>query len=220
MKSHSEPEIEIKRQWSVIPVRALLDRKLHQSHFRVLVALCVFTNSHGVCWPGVKTIGAMLGVDPASVSRAITKLVNAGYVRKLRPQDYQMEHAKFGKINRYQVLYQPDMPLPSWEEVQSSQLLSPASDAPDAHMNDIGGTGEHDANQSLSHSLAHAYSHAIERALGQSRRPENELGAARILAAQGVTVEQVIEATEAQARACLERRAGVPALADVARAIN
>lgn len=220
MKSHSEPEIEIKRQWSVIPVRALLDRKLHQSHFRVLVALCVFTNSHGVCWPGVKTIGAMLGVDPASVSRAITKLVKAGYVRKLRPQDYQMEHAKFGKINRYQVLYQPDMPLPSWEEVQSSQLLSPASDAPDAHMNDIGGVGEHDATLSLSHSLAHAYSHAIERALGQSRRPENELGAARMLAAQGVTVAQVIEATEAHARACLARRAGVPALADVARAMD
>lgn len=220
MKSHSEPEIEIKRQWSVIPVRALLDRKLHQSHFRVLVALCVFTNSHGVCWPGVKTIGAMLGVDPASVSRAITKLVKAGYVRKLRPQDYQMEHAKFGKINRYQVLYQPDMPLPSWEEVQSSQLLSPASDAPDAHMNDIGGVGEDNATLSLSHSLAHAYSHAIERALGQSRRPENELGAARMLAAQGVTVAQVIEATEAHARACLARRAGVPALADVARAMD
>jgi len=220
MKSHSEPEIEIKRQWSVIPVRALLDRKLHQSHFRVLVALCVFTNSHGVCWPGVKTIGAMLGVDPASVSRAITKLVSAGYVRKLRPQDYQMEHAKFGKINRYQVLYQPDMPLPSWEEVQSSQLLSPASDAPDAHMNDIGGMGEDNALLSLSHSLAHAYSHAIERALGQSRRPENELGAARALAAQGVTVAQVIEATEAHARACLARRAGVPALADVARAMS
>ena len=220
MTSHSEPEIEIKRQWSVIPVRALLDRKLHQSHFRVLVALCVFTNSHGVCWPGVKTIGAMLGVDPASVSRAITKLVKAGYVRKLRPQDYQMEHAKFGKINRYQVLYQPDMPLPSWEEVQSSQLLSPASDAPDAHMNDIGGVGEGNALLSLSHSLAHAYSHAIERALGQSRRPENELGAARALAAQGVTVAQVIEATEAHARACLARRAGVPALADVARAMN
>ena len=220
MKSHSEPEIEIKRQWSVIPVRALLDRKLHQSHFRVLVALCVFTNSHGVCWPGVKTIGAMLGVDPASVSRAITKLVKAGYVRKLRPQDYQMEHAKFGKINRYQVLYQPDMPLPSWEEVQSSQLLSPASDAPDAHMNDIGGVGEDNATLSLSHSLAHAYSHAIERALGQSRRPENELGAARALAAQGVTVAQVIEATEAHARACLARRAGVPALADVARAMS
>jgi hypothetical protein len=112
------------------------------------------------------------------------------------------------------------MPLPSWEEVQSSQLLSPASDAPDAHMNDIGGMGEDNATLSLSHSLAHAYCHAVERALGQWRRPENELGAARMLAAQGVTVEQVIEATETHARACLARRAGVPALADVARAMD
>jgi len=47
-----------------------------------------------------------------------------------------------------------------------------------------------------------------------------EIWSARMLAAQGVTVEQVIEATEAHARACLARRAGVPALADGARAMG
>jgi hypothetical protein len=99
-------------------------------------------------------------------------------------------------------------------------VLAPVSDVPASQQNDIGGVGEDNALLSLSHSLAHAYSHAIERALGQSRRPENELGAARMLAAQGVTVAQVIEATEAHARACLARRAGVPALADVARAMG
>jgi len=220
MKSHSEPEIEIKRQWSVIPVRALLDRDLAAVQFRTLAALCIYTNSHGVCWPGIETLSKIVGSDKAVISRTITRLVKLGYVRRLRPQDYQMEHAKFGKINRYQVLYQPDAPLPTWEEVKSAMVLAPVSDVPASQQNDIGGAGEHDANQSLAHSLAHAYSHAIERALGQSRRPENELGAARILVAQGVTVEQVIEATEAHARACLARRAGVPALADVARAMD
>jgi hypothetical protein len=220
MTFHSEPEIEIKRQWSVIPVRALLDRNLAAVQFRTLAALCIYTNSHGVCWPGIETLSKIVGSDKAVISRTITRLVKLGYVRRLRPQDYQMEHAKFGKINRYQVLYQPDMPLPSWEEVKSAMVLAPVSDVPASQQNDIGGTGEHDALLSLSHSLAHAYAHAIERALGQSRRPENELGAARALAAQGVTVEQVIEATEAHAKACLVRRAGVPALADVARAMN
>lgn len=219
-KSHSEPEIEIKRQWSVIPVRALLDRKLAAVQFRTLAALCVFTNSHGVCWPGIETLAKIVGSDKAVISRTITRLVKIGYVRRLRPQDYQMEHAKFGKINRYQVLYQPDAPLPTWEEVKSAMVLAPVSDVPAGQQNDIGGAGEDNAALSLSHSLAHAYSHAVERVLGQSRRAENELPAARKLAAQGVTVEQVIEATEAHARACLARRAGVPALADVARAMN
>lgn len=220
MTYHSEPEIEIKRQWSVIPVRALLDRDLAAVQFRTLAALCIYTNSHGVCWPGIETLSKIVGSDKAVISRTITRLVKLGYVRRLRPQDYQMEHAKFGKINRYQVLYQPDAPLPTWEEVKSAMVLAPVSDVPASQQNDIGGVGEHDATLSLSHSLAHAYSHAIERALGQSRRPENELGAARALAAQGVTVAQVIEATETHARACLARRAGVPALSDVARAMN
>ena len=220
MTYRSEPEIEIKRQWSVIPVRALLDRGLAAVQFRTLAALCIYTNSHGVCWPGIETLSKIVGSDKAVISRTITRLVKLGYVRRLRPQDYQMEHAKFGKINRYQVLYQPDTPLPTWEEVKSAMVLAPVSDVPASQQNDIGVVGEQDASMSLAHSLAHAYSHAIERALGQSRRPENELGAARMLAAQGVTVAQVIEATEAHARASLARRAGVPALADVARAMG
>ncbi len=220
MTYRSEPEIEIKRQWSVIPVRALLDRGLAAVQFRTLAALCIYTNSHGVCWPGIETLSKIVGSDKAVISRTITRLVKLGYVRRLRPQDYQMEHAKFGKINRYQVLYQPDTPLPTWEEVKSAMVLAPVSDVPASQQNDIGVVGEQDASMSLAHSLAHAYSHAIERALGQSRRPENELGAARMLAAQGVTVAQVIEATEAHARASLARRAGVPALADVARAMD
>jgi hypothetical protein len=101
-----------------------LDRDLAAVQFRTLAALCIYTNSHGVCWPGVETLSKIVGSDKAVISRTITRLVKLGYVRRLRPQDYQMEHAKFGKINRYQVLYQPDAPLPTWEEVKSSQWCS------------------------------------------------------------------------------------------------
>lgn len=218
MTSHSE--LDIKRQWSIIPVRALMDRKLHTSHFRVLAGLCIFTNSHGVCWPGVQTVADIVGVDPASISRSIARLVKAGYVRRLRPQDYQMEYAQFGKINRYQVLYEVDAPLPTWEEVQSAKLLLSSEDAGEAHKNEIGVVGEDNSSISLAHSLAHAYASTVERVLGQPRRFENELGAARQLASLGVDVPTIIKATEAQCRASLARRAGVPALADVARALN
>jgi len=216
--SHSE--LDIKRQWSIIPVRALMDRNLTQVEFRTLAAMCVYTNSHGVCWPGIETLGLIVGSDKAVISRTIAKLVRKEYVRRLRPQDYQLEYAKFGKINRYQVLYQSDAPLPTWEEVKSSMMLAPVSELPIDQQNEIGGVGERDDSISLAHSLAHAYAATVERTLGQPRRPENELGAARQLAAMGVDVPAIIRATEAQCRASLARRAGVPALADVARALN
>lgn len=162
----------------------------------------------------------IVGVDPASISRSIARLVKAGYVRRLRPQDYQMEYAQFGKINRYQVLYDVDAPLPTWEEVQSAKLLLSSEDAGEAHKNEIGGVGEDDALIANAHSLASAYAATVERVLGQPRRAENELGAARQLAAMGVDVPTIIKATEDHCRVCLLKRAGVPALADVGRALN
>ena len=214
MKSHFE-EIEIKRQWSILPVRALLDEKLLTSELRVLLSLCVFTNSHGVCWPGVKTIGAMLKMDPGTVSRNVRKLIKKGYVRKLDPKDYQLEYAKFGKINRYQVLYEPDAPVPTWEEVQTSLILAPIEDVKDAPINDMG-SGDCNALQSLSHALAHSYAAAITRTTGQTRIIDNEINHARRLAEKGATVEQVTMATEALARQWLAERRGVPSLYDVA----
>ena len=214
----AESAPEIKRQWSILPVRALLDRKLTQSEFRVLAAMCVFTNSYGVCWPGTQTIGAILSMDQGNVSRAIQKLVKRGYVRRLMAKDYQLEYAKFGKINRYQVLYQPDAALPSWEELQSSIVLAPVADDSGAHINDVGSV-DGNAIASLSRTLAHAYSRAVQSRTGQIRNVDNEINHARKLAERGVTVEQVLAATVAACDAALARRAGVPSLADVARLI-
>lgn len=209
---------EIKRQWSILPVRALLDRKLTQSEFRVLAAMCIFTNSYGVCWPGTQTIGAVVGMDQGNVSRAMQKLVKRGYVRRLMPKDYQLEYAKFGKINRYQVLYQPDAALPSWEEIQSSIVLAPVADNSDAHINDVG-SGDGNAMASLSSTLAHAYCRAVQMRTGQVRQVNNEINHARRLAERGVTAEQVLAATVTACDAALARRAGVPSLADVSRLI-
>jgi len=209
---------EIKRQWSVVPVRALTDRNLTQIEFRVICALCIYTNSYGVCWPGVQTIGDVIGSDPAVISRAISKLVRKGYVRKLEPQDYQIEYAKFGRINRYQVLYQPDAPLPSWEEIKSSMILAPKADLPANHVNEQG-SGDEQALVSLSHSLAHAYARAVTANTGQPVNIENVINHARALARDSVTVDQVQRATAETCKLALAKRAGVPSLADVARSI-
>lgn len=215
-KSRSDVvDVEIKRQWSIIPVRALLDRDLNQTELRVIAALCIFTNSYGVCWPGVETVGKVIGSDKATVSRVMARLVKKGYVRRLEPRDYQMEYAKFGKINRYQVLYLPDAPLPSWEEVQSSIALAPSPDAPDGQPKEMG-SGVDDELNARARSLAHAYARAVERGLGQARNPDNEMPHARKLAAAGVEAAEVTAATAETCGEWLRRRAGVPSLADVA----
>jgi len=214
MKSHSE-DVEIKRQWSILPVRALLDRQLKERELRVLASVCIFTNSYGVCWPGVATLAAIIDCDKATISRALGRLVKKGYVRRLEPKDFQMDFAKFGKIARYQVLYSEDTPVPTWEEVQSSLILAPETPETKAQLNDMG-SGDCNALQSLSRSLAHAYAAAITRTTGQARIIDNEINHARRLAERGATVEQVTKATEALAREWLAERRGVPSLYDVA----
>jgi hypothetical protein len=219
-KSNPAELPEIKRQWSILPVRALLDRDMTQSEFRVLCAMCIYTNAHGVCWPGTKTIGAIVGTDHGNVSRTIQKLVRRKYVRKLEPKDFQMEFAKFGKINRYQVLYEEGALLPSWEEVQSSMILAPSDEVPDTHINDIGGAGDDAALSTLSHTLAHAYARAVQSRTGQVRNVASEINHARRLALANISIEQVRAATMQACDAALARRAGVPSLADVARIIG
>ena len=202
---------EIRRAWSILPVRALLDRKMNEPQLRALAALCIYTNSFGVCYPALRTLAAILDKDLASVSRIISRLEKRGYVRKLRAQDYQ--HKQFGNANRYQVLYEKDAKLPSWEEVQTAALLV----APDDQQKEIGGVGGN--KQSLAHAilLASAYASAVEAVTGQFKRADQELGAANRLANKDFSAEQVQEATRTVALAALAKRAGVPALADVER---
>ena len=98
-------------------------------------------------------------------------------------------------------------------------ILAPMSDAPADQQNDKG-SGDDDALLSLSHSLAHAYLRAVTRITGQTRSLDNEVRHARKLAANGATVEAVTAATEATCRDWLSKRAGIPALSDVAATMH
>ena len=217
--SHSELNDIGKWPWSIVPTRAFGDSRLNDADRRVLGALCAFVNRVGVCWPALDTMQEISGyATRKSVFDAIQRLKRAGYVRQLKPKDYQ-ETKSGWKTNRYQVLWLGNEPTPTYEDINAAIRLQDVALKDDSNK-DKGGLGERDASISLAHSLAHAYSATVERVLGQPRRPENELGAARQLASLGVDVPTIIKATEAHCRACLARRAGVPALADVARALN
>jgi hypothetical protein len=220
MKSLSEN----KRPWSVAPMRCFGDRQLTETDLRVLGALCGFTNRHGVCWPSMATLMDVSSMKSrTSVHQSVKKLKKLRYIRQLHPKDYQ-ETASGWHSNRYQVLWDGDEALPSWEDVQSAKPLQLRSDNEDA-PEEIGGLGDRQVNtrthaDPAAEAITHAYLRAVQQATGQSRMFDNEISHARKLAAAGFTVADVTAATLNVCDSALERRAGVPSLYDVAQVMS
>jgi hypothetical protein len=220
MKSLSEN----KRPWSVAPMRCFGDRQLTETDLRVLGALCGFTNRHGVCWPSMATLMDVSSMKSrTSVHQSVKKLKKLRYIRQLNPKDYQ-ETASGWHSNRYQVLWDGDEALPSWEDVQSAKPLQLRNDNEDA-PEEIGGLGDRQVNththaDPVAEAITHAYLRAVQQATGQSRMFDNEIAHARKLAAAGFTVADVTAATLNVCDSALERRAGVPSLYDVAQVMS
>jgi len=226
---------ENKRPWSVMPMRAFVDRQLKDRELRVLGALCSFTNRAGVCWPSMVTLCEVSGFkERKSIHEALKVLKRRKYVRQLRSKDYQ-ETISGWKSNRYQVLWDGDEPLPTWEEIHIAKPLQLLRDQ-DERPEETGGLGDGQSNphnrrqigqpdpelteiQLTAEAICHAYIRAVQQATGQVRLFDNEITQARRLAVEGHKPADVTAATLVVCDKALERRAGVPALADVARAI-
>ena len=211
----------LSRKWSVMPSRAINDRELKERELRVLGALCVHTNAAGVCWPSMETLCAVTGLaSRQSIHNAMKVLKRKRYVRQLQPKDYQ-ETATGWKSNRYQVLWDGDEVLPTYEEVDSAKPLQLREDQGDKDVKEIGGLGDRQVNShthddSAASLLANAYIRAVMRATGQVRLYDNEVSHARRLANAGFTAADVEAATLNTCDRAIERRAGVPSLYDVA----
>ena len=211
----------LSRKWSVMPSRAINDRELKERELRVLGALCVHTNAAGVCWPSMETLCAVTGyAERVTIHAAMKVLKRKRYVRQLQPKDYQ-ETSSGWKSNRYQVLWDGDEALPTYEEVDNAKPLQLRSDQGDEDAKEIGGLGDRQVNththaDPVAEAITHAYLRAVQQATGQSRMFDNEIAHARKLAAAGFTVADVTAATLNVCDSALERRAGVPSLYDVA----
>ena len=133
---------ENKRPWSVMPMRALSDKQLKERELRVLGAVCSFTNRAGVCWPSLDTLCDVSGYkERKSVLDGMKRLKARKYVRQLNPKDYQ-ETSSGWKTNRYQVLWDGDEPLPTYEEIHTAKPLQLRADQEDDASKDIGGLGD------------------------------------------------------------------------------
>ena len=216
MKSPSEHLSENKRPWSVVPMRAFGDKELKERELRVLGALCAFTNRAGVCWPSMETLCNVSGYkERRSVHDAMKRLKAKRYVRQLHSKDYQRAESGW-KTNRYQVLWDGDEPLPTYEEIHIAKPLQLRNDQEDAPVEEKGSMrGVEPYKDTQAGELCQAFLVAVQQATGQVRLFDNEIAHARRLAMQDITVDQVREATLLVCTEALKRRRGVPTLFDI-----
>lgn len=105
-----------RRRYSILPIRALPLVKLGHD-WRVLAALCSHTSPQGVCYPNQQTLAEMVNSQQPHVSESIKRLHAMGLVRMLMPVGKKRPRA-FQRGNRYQILYEPDAPMPNPHEIE------------------------------------------------------------------------------------------------------
>jgi hypothetical protein len=122
-----------KRMYTVVPIRAVNDRRIRPAAMRALLAVCSFANRAGLCWPGHENVGRMLGVTRQAAGRQVKKLIEMGYLKKVKNHTY----GKTAQILR--VIYDDsisttdhmdrvkfeDLPptLQVWQQMQADELL-------------------------------------------------------------------------------------------------
>jgi hypothetical protein len=109
--------------FSLLPSRAISDKRLSRNDLRVLGALCCYTSPKGICYPNQATLYANIGVARPNISRAIRRLTNFGYIKHLIPKGKKMRFA-FRRGNRYQILIRGDEKIPSDKESYCVKQLS------------------------------------------------------------------------------------------------
>ncbi len=88
-------------RFSIVPARAVEDRRLSAPAFRVLAALGTYSDKDGWCWPSFTTLAAQLGTKRQVVHRHVRELVKLGYLESKRTQRRDGGNA----TNRYRLLF-------------------------------------------------------------------------------------------------------------------
>ena len=71
-------------RWAKLAARAVADRSLTATHVRVLAVIGIYAGRDGTAWPSQETIAAVIGVNRATVCRAIKRLLAGGYLDRYR----------------------------------------------------------------------------------------------------------------------------------------
>jgi len=93
------------RQFCVVPIRAITDRRLTGMEMRVLMLYCSYSNRSGLTWVGQQRLAVHLNVSKMRISTLTTALVKKGYL-KVVYQGFRGERA-----DTRQVIYRADLAL-------------------------------------------------------------------------------------------------------------
>jgi hypothetical protein len=86
----NKPKIELKekkpdgRYYSVVPLRAIHDKRLTRGDYVNLLALCSYCSNNGFTFVAHSTLAALRGTSRQNISRGIKRLENFGYIEQVR----------------------------------------------------------------------------------------------------------------------------------------
>ena len=101
-------EYQSPNAWVLLPGRATVDTRLHKypSTFCVLA----YCSSHakkytGIFWMNQRTVASALNITQSAVSQHMKKLIEYGYIEKIRKEDRRRAYGKKGAV--WRVIYDP-----------------------------------------------------------------------------------------------------------------
>lgn len=93
-------------RFCIIPARAIGDKRLNRTDIMVLNALGMYGNTEGWSFPSLKAIAEMIDAHKISVSKAISKLINCGYIESR--ERYRKDRSRTS--NEYRIIFDaPEM---------------------------------------------------------------------------------------------------------------
>ena len=93
--------------------------ELSPNDLLLLATFGLFTSRQGVTHPTLETITSLSGLGATQIIASTRRLINAGLLRKLLPKWYPGQASSW-PTNRYQVLFLPNDPIPTEDELISS----------------------------------------------------------------------------------------------------
>ena len=155
------------RKYTILPARAAQADNLNYSTIRLLMAMCLYGNAAGVCWPSRQTLGRHISRSVPTVARNMNILIELGYIRRLKMRSTYKRKSKW-MTRRYQILYGGvETPLPTEEE-----LWAPRPRLRKESNTDEMGESE-GVNESVARACAASFCDGIESASGI--RPQLEV---------------------------------------------
>lgn len=102
LKKEQAPDL---RQFAVLPIRAITDRKLTEMQLRTLLMFCAYSNRGGLTWVGLKRIADHFGNSLNATAQHTRALIAKGYIKVLY-HGYKGERA-----HTRQIIFKSDMKL-------------------------------------------------------------------------------------------------------------